>query len=404
MTLIGWRARRTVQWSSVAALLALLVAGPLAAQDSTPIKLGSISSMTGPAAPLGAAAIAGTKLAISELNAAGGVLGRKLDLVIADDQSDPTAAVSEIKRLVFQEKIDALVGPSISQMVLSGLPVMTEAKIAQVSTGGSTALSTQVGPYHFSMIYNAEEAASALVDSAVSVAGSQAPAILVDGGAQSKSAAQAMEKRIAERNLKFAGSQQYEYNTTDMTPQLLSLRRAGADAVLFFTVSPGDTAKLLAQRMDIGWPVKVLGNLSLPTFAPAVLKSVGAEPFANVYGQIYTGLSYCQNDPLGQSAYSQFLTRLKAFAPDQYDRISHLGAVYTYDSTMLLAAAMKGTGSTEGPKIAAWIEENAAIYKATTATLTASKTSHFLFAPASLVLAEHLNEARPDGLFKRVGC
>jgi ABC-type branched-subunit amino acid transport system substrate-binding protein len=386
-----------------AAVAVPLFAGVAAAQTA-PIKFGHLSSMTGPAAPLGAAALTGTKLAISELNAAGGLLGRKIDLVQGDDQSNPTAAVSETRRLVLEEKIDAMVGPSISQMVLAGLPIMTEAKVPQISTGGSTQITAQGGPYHFSMIYNAEEAAIALVDMAVSVAGSQAPAILVDNGAQSKSAALAMEKHIAERNLKFAGEQQYEYNTADMTPQLLSLRRAGADALLFFTVSPGDTSKLLSQRLDISWPVKIMGNLSLPTFAPAVLKTAGASVFENVYGQIYVGLSYCKGDAIGQSAYSNFLDRLKAFAPQDYDRIAHLGAVYAYDSAMLLAAAIKATGSTEGPKVAAWIEENAANYHATTATLTASRTSHFLFSQASLVLAEQLNDARADGLFKRVGC
>lgn len=365
------------------------------------LKLGALTELTGGAAALGASASAGYRLAVKEANDAGGVLGRKVELIIGDNQTDPTIAVNEMRRLVQQEKVEAVVGPSLSQYAIATVPITKEAKIPHISTGGSSVLTAEFGPYHFSMIYNAEQASAAMVDQAADVLKAKKVSILLDNGAQSKAASSALKKRIAERGLTLTGEQEHEFNTPDMTPQLLSLRRGAPDVILFFTVSPSDTTKLLKTLEDISWDVRLLGNLSLPTFGPNVVKTTGARAFDKVTGQIYSGLGYCANDPLGTSEFSKFRDRLKANAPD-YDKLIHLTAVYGYDSAKLMLHAIAQAKSTEGPKVAEWIENNG--YKAAAGDLRASKDSHFLFPPTSLQLAERVDQPRADGLFKRVGC
>src|SRR5690606_17792100 len=102
------------------------------------LKFGALTEITGGAAQLGANALAGYRLAIKEINESGGILGKQVDLVIGDNQTDPTHAVSEATRLVAQERIMALVGPSLSQLALAVMPITTKANILQISTAGST--------------------------------------------------------------------------------------------------------------------------------------------------------------------------------------------------------------------------------------------------------------------------
>src|SRR5271166_6511436 len=93
------------------AAAALLLTSTAFAQTA-PIKVGIFMSMTGPSAASSAANRFGADLAIQEINAAGGIQHRQLVAVYGDDQADPTIGVGEIKRLVFQEKVDIVVGPN----------------------------------------------------------------------------------------------------------------------------------------------------------------------------------------------------------------------------------------------------------------------------------------------------
>src|SRR5690349_19104045 len=90
-----------------------LCSTPALAQNAAePIKVGALFSVTGAGSVIGASSMTGLSMTVKELNDGGGILGRKLVVVPADDQSDVTAAVGEAKRLVFRDKIDVLFGPS----------------------------------------------------------------------------------------------------------------------------------------------------------------------------------------------------------------------------------------------------------------------------------------------------
>src|SRR5215218_3148040 len=110
-------------------LLAVVAAGGAFAQSpGTPIKLGAMIPLTGGGATVGESGQIAVELAVRNINAAGGIAGRRVQLVIADYQTEATVGVSEAKRLVFQEKVDLLIGPTYSQVTLATLPIMNEAK------------------------------------------------------------------------------------------------------------------------------------------------------------------------------------------------------------------------------------------------------------------------------------
>ena len=124
--------------SAVVGIAACLAAAVTFAQ--APLKIGAMIPLTGGGATVGESGQIAVELAVKNINAAGGIAGRKVQLVIADYQTEATVGVSEAKRLVFQEKIDLLIGPTYSQVTLAVLPILNEAKIASVNVSGSEKL------------------------------------------------------------------------------------------------------------------------------------------------------------------------------------------------------------------------------------------------------------------------
>ncbi len=390
--------------TALAALLGATLLTPASFAQTEPIRIGSLGSMTGGGATIGAALNTGIRLAAKEINEKGGILGRQVQVVQADTQSDPTIATGEAKRLVFQEKVHAIIGPLVSQETVPTVTVSTEGKVLQISSAATLELTPQVGPYHFSVTSNAESQGVALVNYGADKLKAKSLAILADNGGQSKSAVIAMKKRMQELNIKVAGEQEYPFRTDDMTPQLLSLRRTSPDALLFFSSTPEDSAKVLTSLRDIGWSPKVLASVSMATFGPTIVKNVGADGFKNVISESYSGLSYCASDAVGTGEFAKFKERLKAFAPEFDGKIPPSTTMYYYDALYFIKAAMEAAKTTDATKLAPWIEENGASVKLITTKPTPSKATHHMWGPDSIVMVEDVHLTRSDGLQKRVGC
>ena len=382
------------------ALVVTMASG--AAMAQAPFKLGAMIPLTGGGATVGESGQIAVELAVKNINAAGGIAGRRIQLVIGDYQTEATVGVSEAKRLVFQEKIDALVGPTYSQVTLAVLPILNEAKIASVNVSGSEKLTPEVGPYAFSMLANAEAQSKVMVDYAVRGLKAQSAAILSDNGAQAKTAVEALKAELTARNVKLAGVQEYQYRQTDMTPQLLALRRGNPDAILLFTSNGEDTGNMIKSLNELGWNVKVVGSFGA-TFSGPALKIAGKDAYKNTIAVNYKGFSYCPNETTPKS-FQDFVGDVKAFKPAAFDRqpLSYLSL--WYDAVYVLKAAIEGTGGkTDGPSVAAWIEANAGSIRSINSGFTASKATHFLVGQNALTMV-YPDRQREGGLLERVGC
>lgn len=381
-------------------LSAALAAGSALAQ--APIRMGAMIPLTGGGATVGESGQIAVELAVQKINAAGGIGGRKIQLVIGDYQTEATVGVSEAKRLVFQEKIDVLIGPTYSQVTLAVLPILNEAKIPSVNVSGSEKLTPEVGPYAFSMLANAEAQSKVMVDHAVRGLKVQSAAILSDTGAQAKTAVEALKAELAARNVKLAGVQEYQYRQTDMTPQLLALRRGNPDAILLFTSNGEDTGNMIKSLNELGWNVKVVGSFGA-TFSGPALKIAGKDAYKNTVAVNYKGFSYCPNEATPKG-FEDFVADVKAFKPAAFDRqpLSYLSL--WYDAVYVLKAAIEGTGGkTDGPAVAAWIEANSGSFRGINSGLTASKSTHFLVGQNALTVV-YPDRQRAGGLLERVGC
>src|SRR5215469_12510959 len=138
------RPLRLVSFSLIVALaFVIAMSTQVRSQSKDPIKIGLLMTLTGPGAASALATRMGVAMAIKEFNENGGIDGRQIVLVQGDDQANPTSGTNEVKRLVYQEKIDAMVGPVASAVTVAILPTLTEAKIANFTQSGSALLTPE---------------------------------------------------------------------------------------------------------------------------------------------------------------------------------------------------------------------------------------------------------------------
>ncbi|MGO4831723.1 ABC transporter substrate-binding protein, partial [Rhizobiaceae sp. 2RAB30] len=269
-----------------------LSAGTALAQET--FKMGGIMSITGGGASIGRSASEAWKLAVEAINANGGILGKQVEFVLADTMTDPTHGVSEARRLIENEKIQALVGPATSQEAIPIVAVTKDGKVMQVSTAASSQLTPEVGPYHFSTSVTAANQMIPNIDYAIDKLGIKKVAILSDNGGMSKAGVADISVYLKEKKgIEPVAVQEFPFRTEDMTPQLLSLRSAGAEAILFVSSLGDDARKVLENKLDIGWDVPLLANQTMTNYAVGNVAVIGEEAFENVYSTQFVGMTYC---------------------------------------------------------------------------------------------------------------
>lgn len=389
-----------------AAGVALLVAVyglPALAQPATErVRLGALVSVTGNPAN-GLTSLAGYKMAVEEINKSGGILGRQVDLFVGDDANDPTQAVTTVKRLISKDRIQLLAGPMVSQATLAIAPILTEARIANVSVSGSSAITPKVAPYHFSLFTSIETVSEAMTDYAANVLKVKSAAIITDTGSQGKAAQDELQRLLTARGIKVTGTQQHEPHITDMTSQILSLRRGNPELLLQVSSTGDDTGSILKNLDEVGWKVKLASN-SAALNVPMVVRTGGPDAFSNglTAGQLLKAYTYCPGDPVGQTEFGKFATKLKAAEPKNFAQLNQQVVSMAYDGVYILKTAAEATKSLDGAVLAAWIEKNASTIKGRiNGPLAASPNSHFLVGADAIVFVTRPDKKREDGLAER---
>jgi branched-chain amino acid transport system substrate-binding protein len=367
------------------------------------IKIGALLSATGPAAAFGTSSLIGARMAVAEINESGGILGRQVELVSADDQGDNATALAEAIRLTQREKIDYMIGPQLSTEAIAIGPTMNTAGIMWVTTtGASGQLTTQFVPRHFSLLYKSETQAGVLAQAAAD-AKYKSVAILTDDTSSQLGVIEVLKTALPARGVAISGIQQWHFGATDTTPQLLSLRRGNPDGLIAASSSALDLGYVLKNINEIGWGVPILGNGSFATGPQQVMSVSGPEALKKVSSLVYTGLSACANAPLGQSLYAQMLVKLKKFYPAS-EKVSLLNVASGYDMVYILKYAASAVGSLDGAKMTAWMEQNASRLNLVYSPVRASPTDHFMLGPESQTMGQDVANPRPDGLIKRANC
>lgn len=125
-----------------------------------------------------------------------------------------------------------------------------------------------------------------------------------------------------------AGHEEYPSGAQDMTAQILNLRRARPDQLILFAQAGVDTGRVIKNIDELGWDVKVSGNLSVSSGYKAAIPVAGPDTCKNVYAAQYKVLTHCTNEPVGASNFAKYVERVKAFVPDKFAKLSPVQVSY----------------------------------------------------------------------------
>jgi branched-chain amino acid transport system substrate-binding protein len=320
--------------SALALSLALFSASPARADET--IKIGHYGSLTGSEATFGQSTSNGIKLAIKEINAAGGLNGKKIELKEYDTRGEAGDAKLAVERLVKSDKVVAVLGEVASKLSLAGGPVCQDAGVPMITPSSTNTRVTEVGDYVFRVCFTDPFQSYAGAKFAKDYIKAKSAAILVDQKSPyALGLAEHFESNFKKLGGTIATRQTYSAGDNDFTAQLTSIRSAKADVVYV----PGyytDVGNIALQARKAGITQPLLGG---DGWDSSELAKIAKDAIEGCY---YTN-HYAPDQPDGRVR--DFVKAYKAeFGGNTPDGLAALG----YDAAKVLFEAMKRAKSTEG--------------------------------------------------------
>jgi len=316
------------------------------------IKIGLTGPYTGGSASMGVSMRDGAKLAVSEINKAGGVMGRPLLIIERDDEAKNEVGVQIAQELINKEQVVATLGFINTGVALASQRFYQEAEIPvlnNVATG--TLITGQFLPpkekanYIFRMSANDTIQSAMIVEEAIKRRGFKAPAILADSTNYGQLGRSDLEAALAKAGVKAVAVEKFNIGDTDMTSQLLRAKSANADVILTYGIGP-ELAQIANGMAKLGWKLPLIGSwtLAMATF----IDNAGANADGASMPQTFI---QTPNTPKRKAFIEAYQA---AYKVDRFP--SPVSAAQGYDSVYVLAAAITQAKSTDGPKIRAALE------------------------------------------------
>ena len=341
---LPYATRRT--FLQVGAALGLALALP--AQAADPIKIGLVTALSGQSARAGEAITRGLTIAIDELNAKGGVLGRKFELVRRDDEATPAKGVIAARELIFKEKVAVLFGGLDTPVSMAIVPIVNAEKMPFMGPwAAGTAITHNNGNPNFVFRVSAvdEIVDKALLQYAQKNFNTKKPGMILINNPWGESNEKGLTAALAAKNVKAAGIEKFENNDVDVVPQLTRLKEAGADT-LFLVGNVGPSSQVVKSLDRMGWKVPIASH-----WGPAGGRFTElAGPSAKNVHFVQTYSFFGKQTPVGEKV----LKALMAKYPDikgPGDVTPAVGVANAYDAMHLVALAIQKAGSTGGDAI-----------------------------------------------------
>jgi len=336
--------RRQVLSGSAAGAVTLasgLAAPAIAANE--PIKIGYLPALTGPSSSTGVGINRGTVMAVDEINAAGGIDGRQIELIVRDTQSDPTKAVNAATELTRRHKVHAIWGPLNSGESLACVPLIARDGVPQVHPCWVDSLTDpKKYPLCFRNAPTNQQVGAAANHYVVNVLKAKNVAVISDTtgyGTSSLNAYVPMVKEIG-GNVVYQGS--VDANNPDVKPEMLRMQSAGAQAIMPWSVNAGFLSRLIITRAEMNWDVPIVGQTTLGSGqTKALLKK--AEYWEKVYPNNFRTCSYDASGKLPPRTV-EFVERLKKAKIEFSDTLLWWVAL-GYDGPRIMADAFKAVGT-----------------------------------------------------------
>jgi len=325
-------------------LSSIVIAGLLTAFACQPggggdkVKIGVFMSMTGDTANFGISSTNGIKMAADEINKAGGINGKQVELDVQDDRSDPSEAATIVTKFVTQDAVHAILGEVASSRSIAAAPIAQNAKIPMLTPSSTNPEVTKKGDYIFRSCFIDPVQGAAIAQFAARTLGKKRAGIMVD---RKNDYSTGLEKFISATFTKLGGemvvTQSYQAGDQDFNAQLTSIKGSDPD-VIFVPGYYGDVALIAKQARDKGISVPFVGG---DGWDAAQLYAIGGKAlngsfFSNHYSPYDT-------DPKVQ----KFVADYKA----RYNVIPDALAATAYDAARIMFDAIKRANSLDGKAI-----------------------------------------------------
>lgn len=301
---------------------------------AAPIKIGGLFAVTGPAAFLGEPERNSAKMVVDEINKAGGVRGRKLELVVYDTAGDATKAVQLATKLIKDDKVVAIIGPSTTGETMAVIPVVEKEQVPLISCSAGSKITDPVKKWVFKTAQNDALAVGRIYEYLQKSKQTNVSILTVSDGFGASGREQ-LKAQAAKYGIKIVSDDTYGPKDTDMTVQLTKIRSAKAQAVICWGTNPGP-AVIAKNARQLG--------LKTPVF---MSHGVSSKKFIELAGEAAEGIRL----PSGKVVVADMLPNtdnqkksLLAFVKDYQNHYKaegdHFGG-HAWDAVMLVKNAIE---------------------------------------------------------------
>lgn len=380
--------------ASAAALAAPSLATPAIAQTAEPIRIGWLAALTGPSSAPAIGFNRGVVFATEAINAAGGVKGRKIEIVTRDTQGDPTKAVNATQELISSAKVHAVWGPTNSGESLAVTPIMARSKMPNIHPCVVDSLIDEKKfPNAFRVSPSNTQWDDAVRGYCLKILKATKVAVIGDTTGYGVAAAKASSEGLKKDGAEVVYMANIDATQPDMTPDMLRAKNAGAKAIVVWSTSTGMDARLFNTRAAMGWDVPFVGHPSMSSGEIAKLVEK-PENWQKVYAVGYRSCSYDDSGKLPPRS-EELVEKLKGKV-DLGDTLLWwvAGGV---DAIDIIAKAIGDTGSTDSAEIIKYLN-NVKSYPGYFGEYTWNETNHNGY-PGNDVVMSDASSAK-NGTFK----
>jgi branched-chain amino acid transport system substrate-binding protein len=339
-----------------AALLACLLS--LTGTAAQNIKVGVGLAQTGAGAPAGKMILAALEMWRDDVNAKGGLLGRQVELINYDDQSNPSNVPNIYTKLITVDKVDLLLGPYATNFVAPAMPTIIQQNKMTISFT-AIGINRQFNyNKYFSMVPVGPDGIYAFSKGFFNLAAAQNPkpqtvAILAADAEFAKAASDGAREELKKHGFKIVYDQSYPPNTTDFAPVVRAMQAANPD-IVYIGAYPPDTVGIVRAANEIGLTPKMFGGAMIGLLITPIKVQLG--PIAN---GIVIGESFVPSPKLQFPGLNEVMKRYQAKAPElKTDPLGYAFVPFGYAAGQVLAQAVTETKTLDHDKLAAYMHSH----------------------------------------------
>lgn len=317
------------------------------AQEARELRMGLLLPVSGPLAFVGGTMKKAFDLLIEQINAKGGMNGIPVKVFFYDTESSTTLVAQQFRRMAESDKVDIVVGPTVTGESLVARPIANELKVPMIPFAGTEAVINPVTPYMFAFVPSDRHVARKMLE-VIKAQGHDAVAFLHSADGFGQTGLKVMNELTKEMGVKLSVVEEFGPRDSDMTPQIMRIRASDADAMFVWGVNPGPTI-IMKNAKAVGYNKPIINSYGVAS--QSFIEQTGKNGEGSyVIGTAIMGAKNMPADNPIRKATEQFINDYEA----RYNEPIGAFAGYVFDAINLVnQAVIKTNGKVDRESLAA---------------------------------------------------